>query len=128
MQDTPPAPDAQETPPPSPPSQQPSPNRVPMLILAYLGIFALIPLLVEKGDSEVQWHAKHGLVLLISWIVLAMVVAMLGQMPVVGGVLGCAVAPFLWLVLCIVQIVGMVKALRGERMIIPGISDYADRW
>ena len=99
-----------------------------MLILAYLGIFALIPLLVEKEDSEVQWHAKHGLVLLISWIVLAMVVAMLGQMPVVGGVLGCAVAPFLWLVLCIVQIVGMVKALRGERMIIPGISDYADRW
>lgn len=128
MQDTPPAPDAQETPPPSSPSQQPSPNRVPMLILAYLGVFALIPLLVEKEDSEVQWHAKHGLVLLISWIVLAMVVAMLGQMPFVGWILGCAALPLMSVVIFVIQIVGMIKALKGERLIIPGISDYADRW
>ncbi len=128
MQDTPPAPDAPETPPPSPPFQQPSPNRVPMLVLAYLGIFALIPLLVEKEDAEVQWHAKHGLVLLVSWIVIGMIVAILSLMPFVGWVLGCAVAPFMWLVILIIQIVGMIKALKGERLIIPGISDYADRW
>ena len=38
----------------------------------YLGLLALIPLIVEKNDRDVQWHAKHGLVLLgvffIGWV------------------------------------------------------------
>jgi len=50
MQDTPPASDTPESPPPSPPSQQESANRTVMLILSYLGILALVPLLVEKDD------------------------------------------------------------------------------
>ena len=66
MQDTPPASDTPESPPPLPPSQQESSNRTVMLILSYLGILALVPLLVEKDDPEVQWHAKHGLVQLTS--------------------------------------------------------------
>ena len=41
-----------------------------MIVLSYLGLLALIPLLVEKNDKEVQWHAKHGLVLLVAEIVL----------------------------------------------------------
>ena len=40
-----------------------STNRGPMIVLSYLWVLALIPLLVEKDDPEVQWHAKHGLVL-----------------------------------------------------------------
>lgn len=34
-----------------------------MIVLAYLWLLALTPLLVEKDDAELQWHAKHGLVL-----------------------------------------------------------------
>ena len=41
-----------------------SPNRGVMIVLAYLWLLALIPLLLEKQDAEVQWHAKHGLVLM----------------------------------------------------------------
>ena len=37
-----------------------------MIVLAYLGPLALIPLLMEKEDQEVQWHAKHGLVLTVA--------------------------------------------------------------
>jgi hypothetical protein len=48
-----------------------------MLVLSYLGLLALIPLLMEKDDREIQWHAKHGLVLLaaefVVWICLMMV-------------------------------------------------------
>jgi uncharacterized membrane protein len=128
MQDTPPAPDAPETPPPSPPTQQPSSDRTVMLILSYLGILALIPLLVEKDDSEVQWHAKHGLVLMATWIVLSIVLAILANVPFVGWILGCAFAPFLWLVILVIHIVAIIKALKGERLIIPTISDFADRW
>ena len=128
MQDTPPASDTPESPPPSLPSQQESSNRTVMLILSYLGILALVPLLVEKDDSEVQWHAKHGLVLLVTWIVLHIILAILSSFPFLGMFLGCAVAPLLWLVILVIHIVGMIKALKGERLIIPVISDYADKW
>ena len=128
MQDTPPASDTPESPPPSPPSQQESANRTVMLILSYLGILALVPLLVEKDDPEVQWHAKQGLVLLGSWIVIFIALAMLSSFPFIGMFLGVAVAPLLWLVILVVHIVAMIKALEGKRLIIPVISDYADKW
>src|SRR4051794_35495065 len=40
------------------------PNRGVMIVLAYLWPLALVPLLLDKRDSEVQWPAKHGLVLM----------------------------------------------------------------
>ena len=39
-----------------------SQNRSIMIVLSYLWLLALVPLLVEKDDREVQWHAKHGIV------------------------------------------------------------------
>ncbi len=47
----------------TPGSGAPSSNRNVMILLSYLWLLALIPLVVEKEDREVQWHAKHGLVL-----------------------------------------------------------------
>ena len=41
-----------------------------MIVLAYLWPLALVPLLVEKNDPEVQWHAKHGIVLMVAELVL----------------------------------------------------------
>ena len=122
MQGTSPAPESQEASPPPPPSGQRSSEQTIMLVLSYLGILALIPLLVEKEDAEVQWHAKHG------WIVLSVAIAILAAIPFVGAFLGCAVMPFLWLVILIVHSVAIVKALKGERLIVPVISELADRW
>src|SRR5215469_5978975 len=34
-----------------------------MLVLAYLGLLALIPLLTVNDSEFVKWHAKNGLVL-----------------------------------------------------------------
>ena len=53
------------------PMTTPSPNRGVMIVLAYLWPLALVPLLVEKDDAEVQWHAKHGIVLMVAEIVAA---------------------------------------------------------
>lgn len=128
MQDTPSTPESQEASPPPPPSGQRSSDQTVMLVLSYLGILALIPLLVEKEDSEVQWHAKHGLTLMVGWVVLSVAIAMLAAIPFVGAFLGCAVMPFLWLVILIVHIVAIVKALKGERLIVPVISDFVDKW
>ena len=47
-----------------------SSNRGVMIVLAYLWPLAIVPLLLEKDDADVQWHAKHGLVLLAAELLL----------------------------------------------------------
>ncbi|MHC4711587.1 MAG: hypothetical protein ACYTA3_14595, partial [Planctomycetota bacterium] len=61
-------------PPPAPPASTESGNRGIMIVLSYLWILALIPLLAEKDDAEVQWHAKHGVVHLAAEVILWIVV------------------------------------------------------
>src|SRR5204862_5632899 len=51
------------------PDASSSPNRGVMIVLAYLWLLALVPLLAEKHDPELQWHAKHGIVLMIAELV-----------------------------------------------------------
>ncbi len=125
MPDT-PDPEEQQTPPP--PSPQMSSNRTAMIILAYLGFLALIPLLVEKDDADLQWHAKHGLVLMLSWMALFVALAIISSIPGLGMVIGCAVSPFLMLVIFFIHVFAIVKGLDGERLLVPVISDFADRW
>jgi uncharacterized membrane protein len=87
------------------------------LVLAYFGILALIPFLTVKDSPFVQYHAKQGLVLGIGGFV---VMTVLGFIPLVGFV-NCLLGPAV-LVLCIL---GIVKALKGERWQIPVVSDIA---
>lgn len=102
-----------------------SPNRPIFLVLSYLGILALLPYLIEKEDKEVQWHAKHGLVLCGVEIVLGIVLTIINT---VTACLGCLIAPLVGIPLLILHIMLIVKALNGERMLIPGISQYADQF
>lgn len=99
-----------------------------MLILSYLGILAVIPLLVEKDDPEVQWHAKHGIVLLAAWIIISIGLSVLSILPVIGTIFGCAGIWLLWIVVLVIHILCIVKALNGERFRVPFITDFADNW
>ncbi len=120
---TPPPPPATE---PAPPSGGGSSNTL-MLVLSYLGILALIPLLVEKDDAEVQWHAKHGIVLLLMWVAVGIVFTILANVPVLGclAVMVSLIVPMIALV---VHIICIVKAVNGQRFLIPGVSQYADKF
>ena len=143
MEDTPQGPN-DSAPPPPPPPAEPEPaketapaevvsdNRNIMVVLSYLGLLALIPLLVEKDDREVQWHAKHGLVLtvvgVVVFIALQVLIMVLGA---VSGGLGCVfglLVPLFMLAVLIVHIMCIVKGLNGQRFLIPGVSDFADRF
>lgn len=128
-------------PPPPPPTAGPpppsgtgtvSPNRTVMIVLSYLWILALIPFLLEKDDAEVQWHAKHGLVLTAAEFVL-WIVLFFAQMVVtwIFDPLGCLfffATIGLWVALVILHVMCIVKGTSGSRLIIPGISEYADRF
>ena len=110
-------------PPPPPPAPPASSNRSVMLVLSYLGILALIPLLTEKNDREVQWHAKHGLVLLVAYLVLMVGVTIASF---VIGFVGMLQIP-LWLGYLVVIILGITNALNGKRFVIPGVSEFAEK-
>ena len=102
-----------------------------MLVLSYLWILALVPLLVEKDDREVQWHAKHGIVLLVAeiifWIAFNIVIWILALIPGIGGLvsslLGCGVTFIVWLGILALHIIAIMKALKGERLVLPVITD-----
>lgn len=130
----PPPPSYTPPPPPPPPSAggpgSVSPNRSIMIVLAYLGILAVIPLVVEKDDKEVQWHAKHGLVLLAADIALLILLAIFGAIVsfVDIGCTGCILQWIASVVIFVVHILAMVKGVNGQRLIIPGLSEFADRF
>jgi len=142
MEDTPQGPQDSAPPPPPPPAEPPpqeaaakevvSENRNVMIVLSYLWLLALIPLLVEKEDREVQWHAKHGLVLTVVEVIvmigLQVVVMILGA---VSGGLGCIftlLIPIFMLAILIVHVLCIVKGINGQRFLIPGVSEFADKF
>ena len=116
-----------QAPPPPPPPPPPAPvssNRSVMLVLSYIGILALIPLLTEKNDREVQWHAKHGLVLLVAYLILTVGIFIASM---IIGFFGLLQIP-LWIGYLVVIILGITNALNGKRFVIPGVSEFADKF
>jgi uncharacterized membrane protein len=116
------------TPPPLPAGGTQSSNRGVMIVLSYLWLLALVPLLVEKDDKEVQWHAKHGIVLMLAEIVFWIAIAIV-QM-VLGSLLGCLFALLtlpIGLGVVVLHVVAIMKGINGGRLIVPGVSQYADK-
>jgi uncharacterized membrane protein len=123
------------TPPPPPAGPGPgsvSQNRNIMIVLAYLGPLFLVPLLAEKEDREVQWHAKNGMCLFLAWVAVWIVVVVLGM------VLAAVFAPLacLWTILHLLLFLGyivltilcIVKGINGQRMVIPVVSQFAEKF
>ncbi len=143
MSDTPIPPPPGGTPPGPPPAAPPaaspnpaggtvSPNRTIMLVLSYLWLLALVPFLVEKDDKEVQWHAKHGLVLagaeFVLWIAVIIVGIILAMMVDFLGCIASLLQLVLWLGVLALHVFLIFKAVNGERFKIKGISEFADRF
>jgi uncharacterized membrane protein len=109
-----------------------SPNRGVMIVLAYLWLLAVIPLLVEKHDPEVQWHAKHGIVLMIAELAALFAYMLLTSIVTVAAFgLGCILSLFLvfaWVGILALHVAAIIKGVNGGRLIIPGLSDYANRF
>jgi uncharacterized membrane protein len=102
-------------------------NRGVMIILAYLWPLALVPLLVEKEDPEVQWHAKNGIVFMVAEIVFSIAFEIVTSL-IPLGCLFWSVRPLVALVVVGVHIAAIVKGLGGGRLAVPGLSEYASKF
>lgn len=78
-------------------------------LLSYLWIFSLIALAIKKDNDFVRFHANQGIFLFV--ISLAGIIPMLGQL--------------LMLAICIVAVIAMVKAYRGEKWELPLVAGVA---
>jgi uncharacterized membrane protein len=111
---------------------EPSPNRGVMIVLAYLWALAIVPLLLEKQDAEVQWHAKHGLVLMAAELIVILAYGLMSSLVSLATLgLGCVLIVFLvfaWVGILALHVVAILKGVNGGRLIIPGISEYANRF
>jgi|SRR6185369_2500784 len=129
-----PAPPSYTPPPPpaGPSGSAVSPNRSLMIVLSYIWILFIVPFIAEKEDREVQWHARNGLVLTIAeiifWVAYSILHILLNR--VFGG-FGCIMAllgPLISLAFLVLRVLCIMKGVNGQRFIIPGISQYADRF
>ncbi len=66
--------------------------------------------------------------LLVAEIILFVAINILHFIPVLGTILGCVLTVVLPLGILILHIVCILKAVKGQRFIIPGISEFADRF
>ena len=121
---------SEPTPPPPPSTPPPAAGggerNSLMIVLSYLWILALIPLLTEKDDAEVQWHAKHGLVILVVEIIVWVIITVVSFTGILACLAGIA-SMFIWLGFIIVRVICIVKGVNGEKFQLPGISQYADK-
>ena len=113
------------------PNDAVSPNRGVMIVLAYLWLLALVPLLFEKTDREVQWHAKHGIVLMIAefvaLLVYFLVTSIISLATLPTGCVLLLLLVFAWVGVLALHVVAIIKGINGDRLIIPGVSAYAGR-
>lgn len=109
-----------------------------MIVLAYLWLLALIPLIVEKDDANIRWHARHGLVMTAAEVLLGLALIVTGGLSGlaairIGYLLGIALGSMLTLLALLasvgvlaVHLLAIVKGINGGRLVIPGLSAYAE--
>jgi hypothetical protein len=108
-----------------------SPNRGIMIVLAYLWLLAIVPLLAAKDDPEIQWHARHGIVLAIAELILLLgYIALMSVVSLAALGLGFGLLLFLvfaWVGVLALHVVAIIKGANGGRLLVPGVSRFADR-
>ena len=92
-------------------------NKV-MAILSYFGILVLIPIFAAKNDAFARYHANQGLVLFLVDIICGILGSIIGEIPVVGGIITTA----LGVVIFVLMILGIINAAKGETKPLPLIG------
>jgi len=101
------------------------PLRAALLVASYVPIAGFLALLAGRRDREIRWHAKNGIALFATVAVVAAAATLASLLvPSLGCVYGLAMLVFGTLY-CLLVVLAVVKALSGERLIVPGVSRYA---
>jgi uncharacterized membrane protein len=101
--------------------------RTAMLVLAYIPFLGFIPLILKETDGEVRWHARNGLLLYAAVVATGVTATLICiAVPALSCLYGIAMFSVA-VVYTIIAILAVVKALQGQRLMVPGISRHAAR-
>jgi uncharacterized membrane protein/RNA polymerase subunit RPABC4/transcription elongation factor Spt4 len=101
-------------------------NQVLWCILSYLSILSLIPLLTQKDNKFIQFHARQGFALFIIAVAIFVCVIVLSFIPFIGWIFSM-LSFFLHLGIFVLSIIGIIKAVQGEEWRIPVVADLAEK-
>lgn len=109
-------------------------RRFPLLVLAYLGPLAVIPLFLSwgaRGDADVQWHARHGLLLVVleaAVLGALAAVASITALSNLGGGIALGVLTWIgWLAALALQLAAILAAANGRRLQVPYVTGMVDK-
>jgi len=91
-------------------------NKV-LAVLGYLGLLFLVPLLAAPKSPFAQYHARQGIVLCITWVIVAIIYVI----PILGWIVGMLA----YVCLLILAIMGIINAANGVMKPLPVIGQYA---
>lgn len=112
----------------------PPARRLPLLVLAYVGPFAVIPLVLAhraRADADLSWHAWQGLlfstVAMLAAGGLAAMTGLTALSNLAGGITVGIVSWLVWVSALVVQLAALSAGLAGERMALPLFGSLASR-
>lgn len=101
-------------------------ERLKNLILCYAGPWAFLPYLRGKEDEEIHWHARQGVLLAFTELVVALALVFLGLFPIVGFLAVRLLLPF-WLLWCLgMSAAGILQATKGRKHRIPILHQFVE--
>lgn len=100
-------------------------RRAALLLLCYLPLAGVIALAAEKHDREIRWHARNGLLLFAAVAAIGTVATLAGFLLPSFGCLYPVVMLFTLAAYALITLLAIVKAIGGERLIVPGVSRHA---
>ncbi len=95
-------------------------------LLAYLGLPALIFLLMKEQSKFVRFHSVQALVLSVTWFIVFIVLNVFWHIPFIGW-FGLLLSPLVGLAFFIVWLICLVKAYQGEMWKLPVLGDIAEQ-
>ena len=87
--------------------------------IGYLGILFLVPMLAAPKSPYAQFHAKQGMVLFITALIMSVVMAI----PILGWAIGGLGGIFV----IVLMIMGILNAVNGQEKPLPVIGQYAGK-
>ncbi len=90
-----------------------------LAVLSYFGVLCLVPLVVNRDDPYVRFHARQGIVLWM-WEVLAIYTLMIPG-------LGKLFFQFSSAACLVLSVVGVVSVLLGRAWKFPLVGDWAEK-
>ncbi len=91
-----------------------------LAIISYIGVLCLVPILTKEKDEFVKFHAKQGLVLFVSEVIVWVVFSIIPYLWLIGNLF--------WILWVVLSIIGIMNVLNNQKKEIPLIGGFAKKF